>query len=58
MSKATSATNYPFAKCVNGHDLTGDDAFLVEANGNRVCRMCASDRKRRTMDRGGSGRML
>lgn len=54
--KPTSATNYPFAKCVNGHSLEGDDAFLVEKNGNRTCRMCASDRKRVRKDRGGAMR--
>lgn len=39
----TSATNYPFPKCVNQHDLSGSDAFIYDSSGNRKCRVCVSE---------------
>lgn len=50
----TSATLYLSPKCVNGHSLEGEDAFIYDKGGNRVCRMCRSDekRKRKTEVRG------
>lgn len=56
----TSATNYPFAKCEKGHDLTGEDAFLFDSQRNRRCRVCAGPQKRKgrevrgAFDQGGS----
>lgn len=43
MGKNTSATNYPFATCVKGHSLEGEDPFIIVQGGNRVCRMCVRD---------------
>lgn len=40
-----SATNYPFPKCENGHDLTGEGAFIYDRGGNRRCRVCISDQR-------------
>lgn len=42
-----SATLYPFSRCERGHDLTGENAFTYDKSGNRRCRMCASDTKRK-----------
>lgn len=56
MAKMTSATNYPFATCPSGHSLDGEDAFIVQANGSRACRMCIrqqqASKKQKTMIRG------
>lgn len=42
----TSATLYPFQKCVRGHDLTGDESFIAQPNGNRRCRICVAEDNR------------
>ena len=41
-----SATLYPFSRCERGHDLSGDDAFIQQANGYRKCRICVSEDNR------------
>jgi hypothetical protein len=45
----TSATLYPFQKCVRGHDLTGDDSFVAQPNGNRRCRNGKPYRRRHNL---------
>lgn len=50
----TSATNYPFKTCINGHSLEGDNAFIYDKNHNQKCRMCVRESekgKRRTTSR-------
>lgn len=36
----------PFTTCLAGHDLTQPEAFIYIANGNRICRACASAKPR------------
>lgn len=34
-----------FSKCGEGHDLTGEDAFIYRNGGQRECRECAIRKK-------------
>lgn len=43
----TSATRHPFPRCEQGHDLTGENAYIYDRGGNRRCRMCISEAKRK-----------
>lgn len=33
--------------CAEGHDLTGEDAYVTDQRGNRRCRVCASAERRK-----------
>lgn len=41
-----SPSGSPFTTCIKGHDLTVQGAFLYDARGHRVCRVCAADQKK------------
>lgn len=33
-----------FTACINGHDLTGPDAYIYRGGGLRECRQCVEDK--------------
>lgn len=42
-----------FRACINGHDLTGPEAYIYRGGGLRECRQCVEDQaaKRRKNER-------